>query len=141
MDREQQNLAWGCLPKEMRTELKVIFNMPSKNGYSDSVRQLLIDIYGDNLSSNSEPEELLYVERDFIIDYYRNKKKLRAYYEDGQLIRMMEQQEGHLLAIKHIFGDKCLPDMKFNVNDIVVYHPFKTNSFYEAKVLEIRRED
>lgn len=52
------------------------------------------------------------------------------------------------LAYNHLFGSKCLPDekqevtqFKFKVGDKVVYHPFKSNSFYNAEVLEIRDKE
>lgn len=56
-----------------------------------------------------------------------------------------------------LFGSKCLPDEKefaenanckepqpakpFKVGDKVIYHPFKSNSFYNAEVLEIRDKE
>lgn len=104
MNKEQQDLAWVCLPKELRMELKAIFNMPSKHGYSDSVRKLLVDIYGDNLTSDTEPEEMLMVERNKVQESHNNSQKT---WDEAH---SNEWADGICFILEVLFGDKCLPD-------------------------------
>lgn len=119
MDKQIQDLAWACLPKDARKEVRMLWELdtlPVHPDYDpDSVAEgaayILTELFGrHNLISNTEPEEMLMVEREFIIDLYEDTKKARWRYEDARLIRPMERREGMLLAMKNIFGDKCQPD-------------------------------
>ena len=114
MNKEQQDLAWKCLPKEMRKEIEDVFYYKATsantidNGFSDALEYL----YGKhNLTSDTEPEEMLMVERKRVIEIYNPEYDGETLYE--------------------LFGDKCLPDkelsfkvepkFKYNLGDLVTY--------------------
>lgn len=116
MTKEEQDKSWISLSKEarqyIREEYDKTLSLPRKEQYELGVLHTFENIFGfHNLTSNVEPEEMLMVNRNFIIDYYKAVKSKKWYYEDGSLVRMMEQQEGKIIAMKHIFGEnKCTPD-------------------------------
>lgn len=109
MNKEQQDLAWKCLPKGMRKEIEDVFYYKATsantidNGFSDALEYL----YGKhNLTSDTEPEEMLMVERKRVIEIYNPEYDGETLYE--------------------LFGDKCLPEKeepkpKFKAGDEVWY--------------------
>lgn len=108
MEKATQDLAWACLPKEERNKIISAYacNRTSGNqynmGYSDALRQL----YGDlNLTSDTEPEEMLYCSRDFVIGRYRHLTSSIAWNEGD--VRAFQAETS---LLKELFGDKCLPD-------------------------------
>ena len=122
MTKEQQDLIWKCLPKKAREEIKAIYyiNLKDNRKYSESgvwneasacsARfRLLENLYGkDNLISDTEPEEILMVER----------KKVQEMFDTGD--------RNSCATLAALFGDKCLPDkeepkLKFNKGDKVKY--------------------
>lgn len=107
MNKETQDLAWKSIPRETRDEIRTVFNMPSKYGYPDSARKLLIDIYGDNLTSNEELPELLYVERKKVIEYFTEINEAIDITTDPFVVL---QSIGMQTALNSLFGNKCMPD-------------------------------
>ena len=115
MNKEQQDLAWACLPKEMRTWLRnhyrTILNhtLWQYSAYLRGRLRMMRDIIGEhNLTSDTEPEEMLMVER---------KKVQKLYYDfKTEKDRMHNQHEnrmslsGRVAMLQELFGDKCLPD-------------------------------
>ncbi|MDE7180072.1 MAG: hypothetical protein K2N88_02605 [Muribaculaceae bacterium] len=109
MTKEQQDLAWACLPKETRDEIKFYYQHCSCGSEMES---MLEDLFGShNLTSNTEPEEMLRVERKKVQQLHEEYKNLitpttcpvdKAAYG------------GVLLALQTLFGDKCLPDKELN---------------------------
>ena len=109
MNKEQQDLSWACLPKEMRKEIEDVFYYKATsantidNGFSDALEYL----YGKhNLTSDTELEEMLMVERKRVIEIYNPEYDGETLYE--------------------LFGDKCLPEKeepkpKFKAGDEVWY--------------------
>lgn len=99
MKKEQQDLAWASLSKEMRARLKerhksIPFNTPARN--------ILNEVFGHhNLTSNKEPSELLFVE----------KKKVQEIYQEN-LIEQHSDSHIQIGILYELFGDKCLPDKK-----------------------------
>lgn len=126
MTKEQQNLAWACLPKETRAQMRVDF--PSNgddwdNGYKAALKQF----FGyHNLTSDTEPEEMLCVKRIDVVDAYAECACAKASY----LLYSPEETKYHaqMMLLKSLFGDKCLPDKeeleqgpKFNKGDLVKF--------------------
>lgn len=92
MTKEQQDLAWACLPKEVREKIKIAYTRYDGFEYSVGYNDALNSVFGQhNLTSNTEPEEMLMVERKYIQEMYA----------DGVGTH-------YLLSL---FGDKCLPDI------------------------------
>lgn len=108
MTKEQQDLSWQCLPKEAREEIKKLFN---KADITDNFTAMgvFLKIFGHhNLTSDTEPSELLFVEMNKVIDKYAELFWNRASYLDSSSEAM--QCQACLDVLKSLFGDKCLPD-------------------------------
>lgn len=97
--------------------------MPSKCGYSDSVRLLLSYIFGHhNLTSDIEPSELLMVERKTITNIYEANERV---INGSQWSEDFKNKAVHVNSLfETLFGDKCLPESvqgepKFKVYDAV----------------------
>lgn len=95
----------------------------------EQVKGLLVK-FAQLLSSDTEEEdEMLTISRKEVQEQHRM-------YRNMGMIKRLD-------ALMRLFGSKCMPDeeqeiTQFKVGDKVVYHPFKSNSFYNAEVLEIR---
>lgn len=115
MTEDQQDIAWQCLPKETRAFIREQFEATSEYAdFDEGYDQALMDIFGlNNITSDTEPPELLFVER----------KKVQG------VFAMHERAENKVAvrAIQALFGNKCLPDKepsvqvepKFKVGDKV----------------------
>lgn len=110
MTKEQQDLAWACLPKEVRDEIKEIYQAKVDSTHiGETYQELILDeIFGcHNLTSDTEPEEMLMVSRIEVQEAYK------AVVSDKRRSVLFE-----------LFGDKCLPDKeeaepKFPIGSIV----------------------
>ena len=110
MTKETQDRTWASLPKEAREEIRLIFLMPSKYDYPQSIRRCLLDIYGDNITSDTEPEEMLMVKRSFLITQYEEAKEREKQEVENGAIEMASQYLGMQRIMNILFGDKCLSD-------------------------------
>lgn len=111
MNKEQQNKAWACLPKEAREEIKRLF---SKANAADNYTAIgvFLKIFGNhNLTSDTEPEEMLMVERKKVIRKYKFANICDKDHSDK---KYWEGAENTLIKL---FGDKCLPDKEPSVQD------------------------
>lgn len=99
MDRTIQDLAWRCLPREFKEEVKKEW----RRAYYNDTKVILEYFFGKhNLTSDAEGEEdeMLYVSR----------KKLQYFYE-----KLRKVGENHAaFALQSLFGSKCLPDETCN---------------------------
>ena len=126
MNKEQQDLAWRCLPKEVREDIRVQYREKSIYSWDEGFDYCLRIYFGHhNLTSDTEPEEMLYVERKKVMEYYKDVQQSIGEENGDTRIEM----EGRKYAMLYFFGDKCLPDKegdtnvpkpKFKVGDIVV---------------------
>lgn len=107
MTKEQQDLAWKCLPSDMRQALRL---MIKSEDYTSEQKWVIYILYGkDNLTSDIEPEEVLMVEKskvvflhDMVTEACCKCKNIDSYVS-GVL-------QGKIEALNYLFGDKCLPD-------------------------------
>ena len=98
MTKELQDLAWSCLPKEFKEEVKKEY----RKGYVCETLTMLITLFGHhNLTSDAEGEEMLTVKRSDVINEFDKLHKLSYKAADLQL---------GLNAFRTLFGSKCLPD-------------------------------
>lgn len=110
MTKEQQNLAWQCLPKEVRKKIKSIYTAHTKRQNIASQDTLLDKMFGRlNLTSNEEPKELLFVERSKVMRKYKFANICEKDHPDK---KYWEGAENTLIKL---FGDKCLPDKETSV--------------------------
>ena len=69
MTKEQQDIAWACLPKEARAKIKIAYTRYDGFEYSVGYNDALNTVFGQhNLTSDTEPEEMLMVERRKVIE-------------------------------------------------------------------------
>ena len=117
MTTNDQDIAWASLPSYSRELARNMY----KTSHDGNVKFLLENLYGtDNLTSDTEPEEMLMVERKYIQEMYA----------DGVGI--------HYLS--NLFGDKCLPDKeqpkpKFKAGDIVIAKTWVGEQFPQKIVM------
>lgn len=131
MDKEMQDKLWTSLPKEariwIRKEYRHILNkLWQRSAYLRGRLRMMRDIYGEhNLTSHTEPEEVLTILRKDIIEEFNQAAADLS--RTGNL-----EYKGKRELLKNLFGDKCLPDKlipsdstelkskpKFQVGDIV----------------------
>ncbi|MDE5568926.1 MAG: hypothetical protein K2J12_10875 [Muribaculaceae bacterium] len=108
MTKEQQDLAWVCLPKEVRDHIRVSYKgIYCVTGISI---QIFLDwVFGcHNLTSDTEPSELLYVERTKVQEYKKEVEDALA--ENCDSVYSIPYWRGQQTALDRLFGDKCLPD-------------------------------
>lgn len=74
MTKDLQDLAWTCLPKEFKEEVKKEYLVHHEGGdmkYSYGYSDALTDFFGEhNLTSDAEGEEMLMVSRKKVQELY-----------------------------------------------------------------------
>ena len=110
MTKDQQDLAWACLPKEVRDEIKSQYNQLSHNPQIDKYDSVYLsafeNIFGHrNLTSDTEPEEMLHCSRKFVIGRYKHLTSSIAWNEGDARAFKAETS-----LLRELFGDKCLSD-------------------------------
>lgn len=127
MTRELQDLAWDCLPKEFKEEVKDDYkelvsvldyfqNKISLNNEEcdrcDLIREkraIYNKYFGKhNLTSNAEGEKMLYVKRKWVQEMYKNNcdeiRRENISSSDKDCYEYANE------VLKTLFGSKCLPD-------------------------------
>lgn len=122
MDKTTQDLAWSCLPKEFKKEVKAHYAglnaaykaYLSKDSLSNEEcdrcnvlreKMVLYQMYFgiDNLTSDAEGEEMLCVSRKKVQGLHDLVYEI---YADGT----KEWYQGYMKAMQDLFGSKCLPE-------------------------------
>ena len=123
MTTEQQDLAWACLPKEARDYISEEYiNAPNSEWHKGYI-SALENIFGShNLTSDTEPEEMLMVSKKQVMTELCRAANLQNDREEDW-IRAGEEIE---FTLTQLFGDKCLPEKeepkpKFKAGDEVWY--------------------
>lgn len=98
MTTDQQNLAWQAMPKAERQKIVSVYacrndgNSPYSQGYREALRQL----FGHhNLTSDTEPEEMLMVSRKEVIRIYKESNSSDDF------------NAGIRNCLEELFSDKC----------------------------------
>lgn len=106
--KEQQDFNWARLTKKLRTEAIQAYEVA---GPSSCVRSIFERWFGkDNLTSRKEPVELLFINRDFVIDEYAKCIKFRD--EKKRYSDLEHWYAGRVCELNSLFGKKCKPDDK-----------------------------
>lgn len=109
MNKELSDLAWACLPREFKEEVKEIYSNaityhPCGYNHKTDLLKYLFGIH--NLTSDAEgEEEMLCVSRKRVQGLYDLVYEI---YADGT----KEWYQGYMKAMQDLFGSKCLPDEK-----------------------------
>lgn len=158
MDKTLQDLAWSCLPKEFKEEVKnhyrqlmlVLDRFQSKTSLNneecdrcDLVREKITvynKLYGHhNLTSDAEGEEMLCMSKKRVQEMYKNNcdeiRRENISSSDKDCYEYANE------VLKTLFGSKCLPDEACNVASNVAstepkYHKGE-KVFYNGYVYEI----
>lgn len=142
MDKQLINHAWACLPYEYREEIKRMWHNEKESLPKCTAGYIFTEVFGyNNLTSEmDEEDEILTVSRQQVQKIYQNNCK-----EIGRENVSSSDKDCYETVnetLKTLFGSKCLPGLKnkmrFEVGNNVVFHPFKSNSFYDAEILEIK---
>lgn len=103
MDKTLQDLAWSCLPKEFKEEVKKLYRefTFTREGYYK-------ELFGrHNLTSDAEGEEILTVSRKKVQEIYRDADNLR---KDPAIPSHAAYWNAEVELLQDLFGSKCLPD-------------------------------
>ncbi len=122
MDKEIQRIAWNCLPKEFKEEVKKEYarcvaidmddssNLPAYAVESAISRKALLEIFFGirNLTSDAEGEEMLTVSRKQVQGIYKsNQKEINR---ENVSSSDKDCYETVNEVLKTLFGSKCLPE-------------------------------
>lgn len=99
--KEPQNLAWACLPKEARNQIRDIVKTSGMG-----IHGMFDLVFGGNVTSDVEPEEMLMVSKKRVLTELCRAVNLQNDKEEDW-IRAGEEIE---FTLMQLFGDKCLPD-------------------------------
>lgn len=108
MDKEIQRIAWSCLPKEFKEEVKYYYQHTDCGTYAED---MLESIFGKhNLTSDAEGEadEMLCVKRKWVQEMYKNN--CDAIRRENISSSDKDCYEYANEVLKTLFGSKCLPD-------------------------------
>lgn len=101
MDKELIDIAWRCLPRDFREEVKKEWKKTDNNTAKWTIEYFFSK---HNLTPDAEGEgEVLYVSRKKVQELYDLVYEI---YADGT----KEWYQGYMKAMHDLFGSKCLPD-------------------------------
>ena len=107
ISKEQQDLLWAIIPKDIKDNIKKIYTAHTKRQNITSQDTLLDNLFGrENLESDTEPEEMLMVSKKQVLTELCRAANLQNDKEEDW-IRAGEEIE---FTLTQLFGDKCLPD-------------------------------
>lgn len=110
MEKKIQDLIWACLPKEVREETKRMFESHMMLDNYEEVG-VFCNLFGEhNLTSDTEPKEMLHCSRDFVIEKYKTLIKNRDGHHRINSPELENWYAGRAVELKELFGDKCLPN-------------------------------
>lgn len=140
MDKKLQDLAWSCLPKEFKEEVKRMYRIADSDVDQMIATIMLENVFGlHNLTSDAEEDdEILCASRKEVQKIYKKSKHIISNEVYGSKMYSMHLQI--LCVLENLFGSKCLPDEepkpaepKYKVGDIVRFKygctPYRIDGF------------
>ena len=116
MTKELQDYIWACLPKEASAEIKKLWELDTLPIYPDydiesaaeGAAYILTEIFGHhNLTSNSEPKEMLILERAKVSELYSNL--FNEYNKETKDTHAKISLSSQIALLEELFTkDKCL---------------------------------
>ncbi|MDE6084126.1 MAG: hypothetical protein K2G11_06530 [Muribaculaceae bacterium] len=108
MTTEQQNKSWACLSKDVREAIRTEYENALE---CSDLESFLQDFFGlHNLTSDTEPDEVLTILRKDIIEEFNQATADLS--RTGNL-----EYKGKRELLKNLFGDKCIPDKAEEIAD------------------------
>lgn len=127
MTKDLQDLAWTCLPKEFKEEVKKMYSSytnPMAVGFESHIITCEYIFGKHNLTSDAEGEEMLMVSRKKVQELYA---KFQHSFDNVVSDNLIGHYTAKMGVLKTLFGSKCLPDEepkpaepKFKVGDVAV---------------------
>lgn len=108
MMKELQDIAWNCLPKEFKEEVKAMYNRPFLNDLDFGYKSALLNLFGHNLTSDAEGEEMLYANKSKVQKIFAGQTEVQKSTPCGTILHHEAAAKAELLYT--LFGSKCLPD-------------------------------
>lgn len=111
MPKELQDLTWSILPKEFKEEIRRIWSVEGdcaikyKSELHKHSTDFLYELFGDNLTSDAEGEEMLTVPKKTVLEMFVEAQKVLPTCE--HVGRIQKRRTDYL---RNLFGSKCLPD-------------------------------
>lgn len=123
MNKELIDIAWSCLPREFKEEVKrmyksqnasyrVISSSLEKLDLKNSIEALEYVFGIHNLTSDAEGEEMLCVPRKKVQEMYAANERIKTDFPDKET-GIISDHINHILG--HLFGSKCLLDEEKSV--------------------------
>jgi hypothetical protein len=119
MDKTLQDLAWRCLPREVKEEVKRLYkaiqeksvnNSPTERYFDGGYEYAFEKLFGlHNLTSDAEGEEMLTVSRKEIQQLVATNDKLIKKHPGRDSIEAVQAKTVNTI-LNRLFGSKCLPD-------------------------------
>ena len=133
MTKEQQNLAWACLPKEARNQIRDIVKTSGMD-----IHGMFDLVFGGNVTSDTEPEEMLMVERKKVIERYnhfltREKEEISWQKNIWPAKDVFSKCASEFYSL---FNSKCLPDKAEEIADKCI-EPVKEHFEKELNLCEL----
>ena len=124
MTKELIDLAWRCLPKEFKEEVKELYEHENEVIVPISGVTTLNKIFGyHNPTSDAEGEEMLYCDKSVVQSMAKSAiHSIQIHDYKGNTIasqNMATFNRGMMCALETLFGSKCLPDEKINPESLV----------------------
>lgn len=112
MNKELQDLAWSCLPKEFKEEVKYEYRRVAtkviKSNYDLGFMNALEGMYGHhNLNSDAEGDEMLTVSRKRVQELYN---RFEYAFDNVVSDNLMGHYRAKIGLLRALFGSKCLAD-------------------------------
>ena len=112
MNKELQDHVWKhCLPKEFKEEVKKMYNGHILNDLDYGRNSALINLFGENLTSDAEGEdEMLTVSRNRLMDAFNSAKIIATSKMSSKILAGAADM--CIKTFEDVFGSKCLPDIE-----------------------------
>ena len=109
MKKELQDFVWqNCLPKEFKEEVKKMYNGHILNDLDYGRNSALINLFGENLTSDAEGEVMLTVSRNRLMDAFNSAKIIATSKMSSKILAGAADM--CIKTFEDVFGSKCLPD-------------------------------
>lgn len=112
MTKELQDLAWSCLPKKFKEEVKKEYKHQISID-NEQAYWMLERMFGiHNLTSDAEGEEMLTVSRKKVQDIYAQCEEIEMDDNPNLSADIVGAAGAKMGLLEDLFGSKCLPDEK-----------------------------
>ena len=155
ISKELKDKVWSILPKEFKEEVRRIYNVSKQYKEDYNIAHKLEELFCDSnlLHDDVNENEVIAVSKMRFESFYKMFENYYAHdaelYDDlyWKFIELLSKFEKEPLKIDA--ADDCIAMAKnemgisddkkinFQIGDYIVYHPFKSDSFYNGQIVDI----